>query len=56
MAGDELIEQVEIGLGDTIELDDPAILDHQARLGVRWRVEGHQPERGIRLEIGRAHV
>ena len=46
-AGDELVEQVELGLGLAVELDDAAVLDAQRGLGVVRARERDQPERGV---------
>ena len=46
-ARDELVEQVEIGLGLAVELDDAAVLDAQRRLRVVGARERDQPERGV---------
>ena len=44
---DELVEQVELGLGDTVELDDPAVLDSQRRLRVERARERDQAKRRV---------
>ena len=44
-ARDELVEQVELGLGLAVELDDAAVLDAQRGLGVVRARERDQPER-----------
>ncbi len=46
-ARDELVEQVELGLGLAVELDDAAVLDAQRGLGVVRARERDQPERGV---------
>ena len=45
--GDELVEQVELGLGLAVELDDAAVRDAQRRLGVVRAGERDQAERGV---------
>ena len=44
MAGDELVDQVEVGLGDAVELDHAAVGDPQRRLGVVRPGHRDQPE------------
>ena len=46
-ARDELVEQVELGLGLAVELDDATVLDAQRRLGIVGARERDQAERGI---------
>ena len=47
VAGDELVDQVELGLGLAVELDDAAVLDPKRGLRVERAREGDEPERGI---------
>ena len=53
VAGDELVEQVEVGLGDPVELDDPPVGDPQRRRRIGRARERDQPDRGI---LGHEHV
>lgn len=47
VGGDEGVDDVEVGLGASVELDHAAVLDDQGRHRVRGRVEGHQAEAGV---------
>ena len=45
--GDELVQQVELGLRLAVELDDATVLDHEGGLWVEGAREGDQAERRV---------